>query len=580
MYSDAGDGDTSSCMEAVLAALRKASSDTEKLAAILVLTKVTNAAILSERELSSILKAVGVPFIVKLLRAPGGSSECPPEAFISLGLHILGTFTACPALSGALVPAVEALKPLLLEDDNELVNRVLVCLRQLSAHQSGCEILMSTGFGESLAEAYKNKRIPEALDILAGIVDSCERLRSEPWLEGILRYATVNFSSNQGRHKFDLCHALSKLLTQCDISEEGEQFILGELRKGLKDILTSRMSAEMRTASFSLLASVLDKFGAPFVAEWDDGLFSLAILLAGGEVQLQLEGEKDVAILIPCYRILEVAFQNLDVVSSAKLNCVLGSIRDTFKVVIEFMTQASSQTDEGTTAGESLVLATARVLCAWLAEDSTSLREQVAQVLPFLLKFATRERQLIPFLVPGLCHITADDGLRRIVLEKSFLPHLFEYFTRQWTEFCKDCSTAECLEAACGVFLNVVVLEQQTMSDCETEPFSDLLTFCLTNSQTVPRKNLPLKGNIVVLGLFLLRLKKGVIRMNCGSDCEVLKRFLLEAAEFLKEEPNANEEDLEEILNLQSLGIGVLEELQEESRSSLGAYVRNVLQKS
>ncbi|XP_064489574.1 neurochondrin-like [Ornithodoros turicata] len=558
-------------LEATLAALRNAKCDTEKFSAILVLTKAVNPALMSEAIRSRILNDMGVPFLTKLLLVTDCPSECPPEMFQSLAVQILTTFASHSDVSAQLLPAIEALKPLLQSEDKELKSQVFSCLSELSKHQFGCETLLQLGFGPLLANAYKNEGISEALNILATAVDCSSSDISEAWLEDVLKHAAERFRRDQGSHKFELCRCLSSLLSRCAVPESSEHIIFGDLRCGLKDMLTSRLGSEMRTAAFTLLGSVLCKYGSPFIAEWDDSQFSLAITLAGTEVQLQLLEKPDVAILIPCYQILEVAFQNMDVISASRLNQVLGCVRETFKSVITFMLKATeNETDD------SMVLATARVLCAWLAEDSTCLRNQVAQVLPILLRLASEQKQLIPLLVPGLCHVTADDKLRPVVVfHNSFLLCLVEYLSEQWNEVREDSSAAERLETACGVFLNIVILEQGDFLEHCTIALSDLLVFCLKNTPDVPQECIELKGNLVVLGLFLLKLqmKKTHIESGPSSDSNVFKKFLAHAVQFVKTVQQCGSQDSDEISNLQSLSIAVLQEMQ-ESDSELGAYIR------
>ncbi len=82
-----------------------------------------------------------------------------------------------------------------------------------------------------------------------------------------------------------------------------------------------------------------------------------------------------------------------------------------------------------------IVAAALRVLGAWLAEDDLSLTEDVYKLLPFLLRLTgsarpcgagskkeeEEEEDLLKFLLPGLCHLTADDKARPVLM-RSGLP--------------------------------------------------------------------------------------------------------------------------------------------------------------
>ncbi len=84
-----------------------------------------------------------------------------------------------------------------------------------------------------------------------------------------------------------------------------------------------------------------------------------------------------------------------------------------------------------------IVTAAVRVLGAWLAEDSLTLVAEVYKLLPFLLELCgtsapeeVEGEDLLKFLLPGLCHLTADDQGRGILLKTRFQKILFQYMEK------------------------------------------------------------------------------------------------------------------------------------------------------
>lgn len=83
-----------------------------------------------------------------------------------------------------------------------------------------------------------------------------------------------------------------------------------------------------------------------------------------------------------------------------------------------------------------IVTAAVRVLGAWLAEDSLTLTAEVYRLLPFLIELCTastpvgEEGDLLKFLLPGLCHMTADDQARYVLLKTRFLSIISHYMER------------------------------------------------------------------------------------------------------------------------------------------------------
>lgn len=73
-----------------------------------------------------------------------------------------------------------------------------------------------------------------------------------------------------------------------------------------------------------------------------------------------------------------------------------------------------------------IIIASVRVLGAWLAEDSLSLSSEVYHLLPFLMQLCSissprqEDQDLLKFLLPGLCHMTADDKGRGVLMEIRF----------------------------------------------------------------------------------------------------------------------------------------------------------------
>lgn len=113
---------------------------------------------------------------------------------------------------------------------------------------------------------------------------------------------------------------------------------------------------------------------------------------------------------------------------------------EAFKSINEFLNSLSPPLPPHT----PLILATVRVLGAWLAEESLTLTSELYQLLPKLLEMcrahlqegqaegsSIEERCLenpLKFLLPGLSHLMAEDTPRSIV--KTHLPQLLlQYMT-------------------------------------------------------------------------------------------------------------------------------------------------------
>lgn len=140
--------------------------------------------------------------------------------------------------------------------------------------------------------------------------------------------------------------------------------------------------------------------------------------------------------LCSCFVILENAIAFVSRQSELEENSLLGAevllkfhtiLNETFSSIVHLLmetSQIAQRTDQSSGSSsegknvlrdQPILLALVRVLGAWLAEDSLTLAAEVYQLLPYLLELCTfstpqeEDADLLKFLLPGLCHLTADD---------------------------------------------------------------------------------------------------------------------------------------------------------------------------
>ncbi|CAN7994277.1 unnamed protein product [Ixodes pacificus] len=541
----------STALKATVSALRRARSDTEKFAALMVLTKAVSAESLNSDDLAKILNAVRVPFLLRLLRTNEAPEGCPPELFRSLGLELLGVFASDEKLSDVLAPTIEPLDELVSSDDDELSSQALSCAARFAEHHAGRRALVTVGLDSKLGAFLAKPDGVRLLTLLAG--DPDVRLQTP---SSLFRSAASAFQKDGGEAKFAVCRLLAALLARDDLADDAVTSASSDLRAGLRQALGSRLGSKMRSDVFELLAALVSRVGTSWALTPDDEPWALAVSLAAVEVRVQLEfGKPDVALLLRCFLLLEAALEGAHDLTSKRLLQLRGRVEDALAAVLGFVRQNCPQEEVPHGERDPLVVASGRLVCSWLSQDCSSLRPQLVQALPKLLHLASQEEQsLLPLLVPGLCHVTADPELRPLVLASPILQNLWRHL---------QASSGVALETACGVFLNVVVLEQDFVASAPT-PFPELLGFCVRTVVSPARELQPvLRANLVVLGLFLLKLGlKMATTELCADD---LRAFLVKARRFVKSPPGPLEdkEDATELCELRLLGVQVLQELPE-----------------
>nr|XP_023421548.1 neurochondrin [Cavia porcellus] len=191
---------------------------------------------------------------------------------------------------------------------------------------------------------------------------------------------------------------------------------------------------------------------------------------------------------------------------------------------------------------EPFVFASVRILGAWLAEETSSLRKEVCQLLPFLVRYAKTlyeeaeeandlSQQVanlaispttpgpawpgdaLRLLLPGWCHLTVEDGPREILIKEGAPSLLCKYFLQQWeltspghdTSVLPD-SVEIGLQTCCHIFLNLVVTAPGLIKRdaCFTSLMNTLMTSLPALVQQQGR--LLLAANVATLGLLMARL--------------------------------------------------------------------------
>uniref|UniRef100_A0A1A8V6B7 Neurochondrin n=1 Tax=Nothobranchius furzeri TaxID=105023 RepID=A0A1A8V6B7_NOTFU len=275
--------------------------------------------------------------------------------------------------------------------------------------------------------------------------------------------------------------------------------------------------------------------------------------------------------LTGCYRIMEAAMEQactggaappLRSSSSPSLSLqqsrqVLGVLEEAFSAVMFYL----QQVDPGR-YDDPFVFATFRSLCSWLAEETSCLKEEVTRLLPFLISYSRRHLQAgsleqglsdwmamvfvsegggawtggeaLRYLLPALCHLSAEEGPRQVLLTLDAPALLVDFLLQTWTSLKgrsdRASSRDPSRETACSALLNFTVTEPETV---RKDPCYRALEVHLSEALPVLVNKphlLVLGANYVTLGLMIGRLKSP----PSGSVEADQKRFFTAALRFLR----------------------------------------------
>ena len=153
-------------------------------------------------------------------------------------------------------------------------------------------------------------------------------------------------------------------------------------------------------------------------------------------------------------------------------------------------------------------------------------------------EMSSSEVDVMRFLLPPLCHLSADEKMRKILIDNEGLALLSKYFFQQWKVWngsaksdVELCESETCLVTLLGIFLNFVVTEDKLAVSSEFREIGwhAVISVPLLFSS---KANVVIQFNLVLLGLLFLR---SHVKHNITFKTEELSQFLKTAICILKE---------------------------------------------
>ncbi|XP_023200190.1 neurochondrin [Xiphophorus maculatus] len=589
-------------LDRCLHALRHAKNDSQTLAALMLITRLCPASQLDPATMRRVFEAVGpalpARLLVTALRDAGGAG-LPPQELLSLGSALLAALSTDPNMAAR--PQLLATVPLLLglladgpgsqqqnraeagpearpggsggEGDESRRSEVKSldeavvadCFQVLTAVLGllrGPERLLARGAVPALCRASgQNCCHQRALSLLGCLLS---RTREEAWrkhpaeLLSLLLRLCSEFCRASDQTRLQMCAQLVRFLPPPEAALQSAELreAVGRVWAALRPTLQAKLTPKQIGPVLVLSACLLDLYGWESVGP--ARFCCLLVNRACVEVRMGLEeppgndpSPELQNTLTGCYRIMEAAMEQactagaagatapphcsaLSALSLQQSRQVLEVLQEAFSAVIFYLQQVESDR-----FSDPFVLATFRALCAWLAEETSCLKEEVTALLPFLIGYARRHLQegaaepslsdwtarlsfsegggawtgtgALRYLLPALCHLSAEDAPRKVLLSVDAPALLVDFLIRTWTDLRGRSLTAlprdPSMETACSALLNVMVTEPDSVrKDLCFRALEVHLSEALPVLMNKPRL-LVLAANYCTLGLMIGRLK-------------------------------------------------------------------------
>lgn len=406
-----------------VAILRAAASDTEKFAALFMVTKLVKNSECTTQSKKMILEAIGFKFLKRLLLSSDVATDCHPMVYKSVALSVLSSFCSEPDLAthpdiltniSVFLEIVQQAEDEDLDDNLMAINEAYTCLYNIALTEAGQKALLNAGAVKTMCEIYSHQsfQTDKALNILVILAN---RFGSSVWdnnvksFHAIMAKIALDFETDNSERKFELCTILNALLVSCCKNElmncASDESWPGSIYKGLNDILKSKIGKNQRDPALKLTSIMIELCGIEWALTDEENpkqFFLLLLQLCSVEVRMQLEdkpmGEilKNADLITACFIVLELAIayiaqDTLDLEQKEKQTLYI-ALKGAFSAVIGVLTKISRDFEKNKnkmSSGEKIfITALVRVLGAWLAQETTAMRTAVYSIFPFLLTIA------------------------------------------------------------------------------------------------------------------------------------------------------------------------------------------------
>lgn len=488
-------GDISDSVKKCIAIIKGSKSDTEKFAALFMVTKLVKGKDCNTNAKTALFEAIGFNFLKKLLTNTDVPQDCPPTVYKSVALSILTCFCNDPELASH--PEMLANIPVFLDivqtsddedyDDNLIiVSEAYTCLQCIAQQEAGQKALIEVGAIKKMSEIYSHQsfQTDEALNILVMLVS---RYGPKAWgsdpkpFHALVNKIALDMETDNSERKFELATIVSALLFSCNratiVPTASEETWPISIYKALNDILTSKIGKNQRDPALKLAANVADLLGIEWTlsdAENPRKFFLLLLQLCAIEVRMQLDDRSfkqalvNAELVTSCFIVLELAINymatdQLDLEQKEKQSVYTG-LKGAFNAVVSVLTKVSNDKnkDKLSNTEKVYVCAMVRVLVAWIAQETTAMRTQIYALLPYMLSlanesfYASRDLRLaeknktgedlmetessilgqvdiLRLMLPALCHLVVEDKARDIILAVKQEDVLHECVAFHWS---------------------------------------------------------------------------------------------------------------------------------------------------
>lgn len=539
--------------------LHKATTDNEKLAALLLVTKLIKAENCDHKSQKHIFDGIGFKFLNRLLRTVQVPEGCENHVFKSLALTIFSCFCGhddimsnplmlnnVPTLGEILVSYLKVNKSESETDQRksdipEMLDSCYDCLTAVCRTSNGRKTLVENQTVSQLCTCYMeanygNERALEVLQLLGSMSGPKIWKKNEKGLHHLLDFLCKKFSESKELEKFTFCDKLSSILTSVstDFIPKNSHSWPQDLVKTLVELICCQLGQKQRESTLILVSVVAESLGIEFLIPpntSDNRPFLLAVNLCSVEIGMLFPFSpieqilEKVHLLCGYFSLVEntikflVSNEEGPPLDANQIIQIHSCLKETVKCVMIFLSD-TAKADNSLKATDPLIQACVRLVGMWMREERESLEEEISQLLPVLLTFSedllslVEEEKLTPdnvvvltFLFEGLCQLGSDREGRELLLRyRAHIP-LGQYLLQGLNQLHQtDENTQLCVEVMCDLLVQLIesdatMIASEPLYITVMHKLSHVLSNIVFESESVS-----LGAAVSLLGLNLLQL--------------------------------------------------------------------------
>lgn len=443
--------------------LKSNQSDSEKLAALMVVSKLSSSLTLDEKNVCDLFHAVTPTFLMRLIKSKPNQSDDTSKMLKDVAISIISLFVQL--IPDVVLKEEQIFKEIfatISEDHHECIDAWIDIIVSISYHDKGRSLLLDfkllSVFQNLILEAEKQEKVYILLSNLL-----VKGHQPNPTVVEFILKLSEEFKITQELVKFQYVNVLDKLFSlisakmTVDYKDDCYMKILKNIADGCGDIMQSRVKSDQKRSVIMLISKALAVFGVEWIFDGKciekNAKFiiltltvisiELACLFQENPHNIVLLERKDLinAFFDISVKVLQFlcsdTFEQHNLSSDSKFilnafNCLKNIMKTTYENLELVNVESVKKLDD------PVLMAALSMVCVWATEETEHLREELRKIIPLIVKVGTldfeenvrngKPTHLLHAMSPCVAQLLPDDAMRKVLIRCKCQDLYIRYF--------------------------------------------------------------------------------------------------------------------------------------------------------